>query len=370
MAEAAAGARLDAALMAVRGDISIMCSEDGTYSLTFKFNPRRFKENLKRTVFRVRKAVFNTFWPMTPEIWAGVTTAVVVRVTTAPAGSWWRSGSLANLLWNLDNMFPWEKHLPTQLRVGWLSLVGGTVGLVGISFVQRSILRCLLNYQGWMWLEHGQKATLGTKVWFSLVKALSGVKPSLYNFQGCLPSLPVPPLKQTTDKFLDSVKPLLTEDEYKDMQHKVALFHKNEGWKLQLFLKFRTLYTTSWLWDWWEKYVYLRGRSPIMVNSNYYVLDAISFKPTHLQAARSAGILLAADRFKGLVDWEVLEPIRLQKTIPWCMKQYERIFDTTRVPGLEMDQVRCLCRSLCLNALRAEGLKRFACLQCSVSACA
>lgn len=22
--------------------------------------------------------------------------------------------------------------------------------------------------------------------------------------------------------------------------------------------------------DWWEEYVYLRGRSPIMVNSNYY----------------------------------------------------------------------------------------------------
>lgn len=24
--------------------------------------------------------------------------------------------------------------------------------------------------------------------------------------------------------------------------------------------------------DWWEKYVYLHGRSPIMVNSNYYVM--------------------------------------------------------------------------------------------------
>jgi hypothetical protein len=66
MAEAAAGARLDAALMAVRGDISIMCSEEGTYSLTFRFNPRRFKENLKRTVFRVRKGVLNTVWPLTP----------------------------------------------------------------------------------------------------------------------------------------------------------------------------------------------------------------------------------------------------------------------------------------------------------------
>lgn len=24
--------------------------------------------------------------------------------------------------------------------------------------------------------------------------------------------------------------------------------------------------------DWWEEYVYLRGRGPIMVNSNYYAM--------------------------------------------------------------------------------------------------
>lgn len=27
--------------------------------------------------------------------------------------------------------------------------------------------------------------------------------------------------------------------------------------------------------DWWEEYVYLRGRSPIMVNSNYYGVVSI-----------------------------------------------------------------------------------------------
>ena len=29
--------------------------------------------------------------------------------------------------------------------------------------------------------------------------------------------------------------------------------------------------------DWWEEYVYLRGRSPIMVNSNYYGVVSILF---------------------------------------------------------------------------------------------
>lgn len=28
--------------------------------------------------------------------------------------------------------------------------------------------------------------------------------------------------------------------------------------------------------DWWEEYVYLRGRGPIMVNSNYYGMVCVS----------------------------------------------------------------------------------------------
>lgn len=259
---------------------------------------------------------------------------------------------------------------------------------------QRSLVRILLNYQGWMWLEHGQKPSIFVKAWFFGVKMLSGGKPSLYNFQvsrrttskilnpslcilhmlrslcilnvlrrfktlaavgipplvlmsafppqACLPTLPVPPLRQTVDRYLLSVKPLLKDDEFADMEDKAKKFLKNEAWKLQLFLQVpilpqsfmpllasplhpspsspaplplpllpththihtlayththpfpvhpltpvphtpnmqqvRTLYTSSWLWDWWEKYVYLRGRSPIMIGSNYYIMDTLYAK--------------------------------------------------------------------------------------------
>mmetsp|Transcript_14066 Transcript_14066/g.32428 ORF Transcript_14066/g.32428 Transcript_14066/m.32428 type:complete len:799 (-) Transcript_14066:91-2487(-) len=339
MAEAAAGARLDAALLSVRGDVALVATEDGTYSLTISFNPYRFRKHIKRTIFRIRRVIQNTIWPLTPTIWGGVTTAVVVRVVTAQSGSWWRSGSLANILWKWDNLFPWQQKLPTQVRVGWLSLLAGTVGLASISFVQRSLLRLLLNYKGWMFLDHGTKPSPLTKMWFLAVRALSGTQPSLYTYQGCLPSLPVPCLKETTRNFMLSVKPLLSNEEYNEMEEKMQKFMKNEGWKLQLFLQVRAMFTVSWLWEWWEKYVYLRGRSPIMVNSNYYILDGVAFTPTHLQAARAAALLHAADKFKFLIDWEKLDPIKLQKTIPWCMKQYERVFDTTRVPGKECDHI-------------------------------
>lgn len=169
-------------------------------------------------------------------------------------------------------------------RVAWLSVIAGTVGFAGISLFQRSLLRILLNYQGWMFLSHGQKPGILMKAWFVVVKMLSASKPSMYNFQGVLPSLPVPPLKQTTTKFLSSVKALLSPDEYAEMERKVDSFLKKEGPKLQFFLWIQSLYKTNWLWDWWEKYVYLKGRSPIMVNSNYYILDGCNDPPTHRQA--------------------------------------------------------------------------------------
>lgn len=32
--------------------------------------------------------------------------------------------------------------------------------------------------------------------------------------------------------------------------------------------------------DWWEEYIYLRSRSPIMVNSNFYIMvrNLVTFK--------------------------------------------------------------------------------------------
>lgn len=33
--------------------------------------------------------------------------------------------------------------------------------------------------------------------------------------------------------------------------------------------------------DWWEEYIYLRGRSPIMVNSNFYAMVRHVYMGTH-----------------------------------------------------------------------------------------
>ena len=50
--------------------------------------------------------------------------------------------------------------------------------------------------------------------------------------------------------------------------------------------------------DWWERFVYLRVRDPILVNSNYYIMDAYAWSPTDKQIARAANLIANVIRSK------------------------------------------------------------------------
>lgn len=92
--------------------------------------------------------------------------------------------------------------------------------------------------------------------------------------------------------------------------------------------------------EWWEKYVYLRSRTPLMINSNYYVLDSGRWNPSQVQVARAAVLLRGILRYKRMLEDEQIEPITLANgTVPLCMWQFERMFSTTRIPGRESDRI-------------------------------
>ena len=54
------------------------------------------------------------------------------------------------------------------------------------------------------------------------------------------------------------------------MELLVKEFEMGLGPRLQRYLGLKWWWSTNYVSDWWEEYVYLRGRAPIMVNSNYY----------------------------------------------------------------------------------------------------
>ncbi len=39
---------------------------------------------------------------------------------------------------------------------------------------------------------------------------------------------------------------------------------------MQRYLELKSWWSSNYVTDWWEAYVYLHGRSSIMINSNYY----------------------------------------------------------------------------------------------------
>ena len=117
------------------------------------------------------------------------------------------------------------------------------------------------------------------------------------------------------------------------------IFQKGVGRRLQRYLIFKSWISSNYVSDWWEEYVYLRGRSPIMVNSNYYALDSVFRQSTKIQAARAANCIAVALRYRKHLVQEDLKPMMAQDTIPLCSHQHERQFNTTRVPGEVTDTI-------------------------------
>lgn len=74
------------------------------------------------------------------------------------------------------------------------------------------------------------------------------------------------------------MRPFLSDADY-EQTCKLAdeFFNGGLGVKLQRYLILKSWWSINYITDWWEEYVYLRGRSPIMVNSNYYGIVSIMY---------------------------------------------------------------------------------------------
>uniref|UniRef100_W5L0B4 Carnitine O-palmitoyltransferase 1, muscle isoform n=1 Tax=Astyanax mexicanus TaxID=7994 RepID=W5L0B4_ASTMX len=175
-----------------------------------------------------------------------------------------------------------------------------------------------------------------------LVKMFSGRRPLLYSFQAALPRLPVPNIDDTICRYLESVRPLLDDDQYKQMETLAYEFKKDQAPKLQKYLQLKSWWSNNYVSDWWEEYIYMRSRGPIMVNSNFYIMDLLYVFPTHRQAARAGNVVHAILQYRRKLERGEHAPMRALGVVPMCSYQYERMFNTTRIPGIETDTVQHL----------------------------
>ncbi|XP_041867552.1 LOW QUALITY PROTEIN: carnitine O-palmitoyltransferase 1, liver isoform [Melanotaenia boesemani] len=286
----------------------------------------------KKRVSRMRNRVIKGVYPASPSSWLFVAIGILATM-------YMQSDPSMGLIAKIQQHLPLSLHvsLSAQGQTMVSALVFSTLLWLSLILALRFCLKLLLSYHQWMFEQHGRVSNT-TKVWGSLLSLFSRRKPLLYSYQTSLPHLPVPAISDTLSRYLESVRPLLADPEFKRMTDLASEFQLSLGNRLQRYLKLKALWATNYVSDWWEEYIYLRSRGPIMVNSNYYGMDFLYVTPTSLQAARAGNTITALLLYRRKVNREELTPSRVPGTfIPLCAAQYERMFNTTRTPGAETD---------------------------------
>uniref|UniRef100_A0A667YFG3 carnitine O-palmitoyltransferase n=1 Tax=Myripristis murdjan TaxID=586833 RepID=A0A667YFG3_9TELE len=280
----------------------------------------------KKRVSRMRNSVIKGVYPASPSSWLFVVIAILATMSDKV---YVLSHAESDIQGSVTQCVIYLAQGQTMVS----ALVFSTLLWLSLILTLRFCLKLLLSYHRWMFEQHGRVSTT-TKVWVTLLRLLSGRKPLLYSYQTSLPHLPVPAIKDTLTRYLESVRPLLTGPEFERMSELANQFESTLGNRLQRYLKLKALWATNYVSDWWEEYIYLRSRSPIMVNSNYYGMDFLYVTPTAVQAARAGNTITALLLYRRKVNREELKPVR---NILSVVLSCERMFNTTRTPGDETD---------------------------------
>uniref|UniRef100_A0A3Q3DL65 carnitine O-palmitoyltransferase n=1 Tax=Hippocampus comes TaxID=109280 RepID=A0A3Q3DL65_HIPCM len=260
----------------------------------------------KKRVSRIRNRVIKGMYPASPSSWLFVVIAILATMYT-------RSDPSMGLIAKIQQHLPLSLHvsLSAQGQTMLSALVFSTLLWLSLILALRFCLKLLLSYHRWMFEQHGRVSNT-TKIWVTLLRLLSSRKPLLYSYQTSLPHLPVPAIKDTLSRYLESARPLLADSEFKRMTRLASDFECNLGNRLQRYLKLKALWATNY--------------------------DFLYVTPTSMQAARAGNTITAMLLYRRKVNREELKPSRVPGTvIPLCAAQTERMFNTTRTPGVETD---------------------------------
>ncbi|XP_037538756.1 carnitine O-palmitoyltransferase 1, muscle isoform isoform X2 [Nematolebias whitei] len=295
----------------------------------------------KKRAILFKNGVLAGVYPASPSSWLIIVIAMMSSLYTHMDFS---LGMISVMKENLPhNVVPFLSRdgMSMQTRSVLSAILFATGLWTFFIYLMKYSLKALLSYHGWIFESHGKMST-STKVWLRLVKMFSGRRPLLYSFQAALPRLPVPSVDDTIQRYLESVHPLLSSKQYNQMEILANHFKETEAAQLQRYLILKSWWATNYVSDWWEEYIYLKSRGPIMVNSNFYIMDLLYVTPTHRQAARAGNVVHALLQYRRKLERGEHEPLRALGTVPMCSTQMERMFNTTRIPGIETDIVQHL----------------------------
>uniref|UniRef100_A0A8C8A8V2 Carnitine O-acetyltransferase n=1 Tax=Oryzias sinensis TaxID=183150 RepID=A0A8C8A8V2_9TELE len=170
--------------------------------------------------------------------------------------------------------------------------------------------------------------------------AVTQIPERSYVHQEGLPKLPVPPLKQTCERYLAILEPIVSKEELEHTRQLVQEFLKGGvGERLQKELERRARKTDNWLSEWWMQSAYLDCRMPLAVyTSPGVVLPRLHFQDRQGQMRFAAKLIAGVLDFKRMIDTKTL-PVEYLSGKPLCMDQYYQILSSCRIPGPKRDTV-------------------------------
>ncbi|KAG8982888.1 Carnitine O-acetyltransferase mitochondrial, partial [Tulasnella sp. 427] len=155
----------------------------------------------------------------------------------------------------------------------------------------------------------------------------------MLQYQRSLPRLPVPTLESTAAKYLETVEPLVTPEEYATTKAAVNEFITSEqGKELQNRLLNRAAEPgrASWLAEWWNDVAYMGYRDPVVVFVSYFYVHVDDPFRRDL-VSRAASLVKALLPFRELVESQQLQPEKI-RNIPIDMSSYKWLFNACRYP--------------------------------------
>ncbi|CAH8647464.1 unnamed protein product [Heterobilharzia americana] len=160
-----------------------------------------------------------------------------------------------------------------------------------------------------------------------------------------LPRLPVPNLRNTLDRYLRLIAPVVSKEDFERTKLIVEEFGKpgGEGEELQNLLKEYAATKINWVTEWWLDDMYLENPLPLPINSSPgMVFPRHSFISTRQQLRFAAQLISGILDYKTILDTRSLPIDRARhskKGQPLCMEQYYRLFSSYRYPGKIKDML-------------------------------
>lgn len=270
-----------------------------------------------------------------------------VYVWRVPATSWVHTNRVSTWMRYFDSILtPFSRYLPPAAQAPVLCAKMWAVTIGGAAVLHRFALRRLLQYKGWMLEKDPQRPSWKTRLWSLLVRAFftRTTIPKTQIYESCLPSVPLPSLQHTVNRYLSAMRAIYHQkdsdmNDWLELRRSAESFLLNEGVGLQKHLRLQHVIADNYVTESWTRNVFLSARDSLCLHSNFYAVPFANHIPTHLPEARAAVLIYLLTQLKTRIERRTLCPnfAGPRHCVPLSMDQYSVAFNTTRIPGREID---------------------------------